>query len=170
MATIYILRHAEAQAGAAGSDHERPLSARGERAALVIGQYMRQESLQPGLVLCSSANRAQATWALAASRLAVRPETDVSDDLYTCTADDLMERLRLLPGDLASVLIVGHNPVLQQLAVTLVRDAEGDSLERLARDLPPGGFAAISFGDHGWRSVARHGGHLSFFVTPPLLV
>lgn len=170
MATLYILRHAEAQPESPGGDHERPLSARGERAALVIGQYMRQEGLQPGLVLCSGANRAQATWALVASRLDVRPDTEVSDELYQATADDLLQRLRAVDREVATVLLVGHNPVLQQLAVALVRDAEGESLERLAADLPPAGLACIGFGTYGWHAIGRHTGHLHLFVTPRALV
>lgn len=170
MAALYILRHAEAQSATPGGDHERPLSARGERAALVIGQYMRQEGLQPGLVLCSSANRAQSTWALAAGRLDVRPDTEVDTDLYQATADDLLDRLHAVDGDVALVLLIGHNPVLHQLAVTLVREAEGDSLERLAADLPPAGLAGIGFGSYGWHAIGRHTGHLNLFVTPRALV
>jgi phosphohistidine phosphatase len=170
MTMLYILRHAEAQSGTAGGDHERPLSAAGERAALVVGQYMRQQGLQPGLILCSGAARAQATCALVSSRLDLRPETTVTDELYSCTAADLQEKLRALGPDVPSALVIGHNPVLQQLAVSLVHDAEGDALERLNTDLPPGGLVGISFGEHGWRGALRHAGHLTFFVTPRMLV
>jgi len=170
MTTLYILRHAEAQSGTAGGDHERPLTAAGERAALVVGQYMRQQGLQPAIVLCSGAARAQATCSLVLGRLEGRPETTITDELYSCTAEELAAKLRALGTDVASALVVGHNPVLQQLAVSLVHDAEGDALERLNTDLPPGGLVGISFGDHGWGGARRHAGHLTFFVTPQTLV
>ncbi|HYA44892.1 MAG TPA: histidine phosphatase family protein, partial [Acidimicrobiales bacterium] len=114
---LYLLRHAKSSWGEPNlEDRARPLAPRGLKAAKDVGDHMRKGTIAPALVLCSTALRARQT--LEALRLP--GEASYEDSLYGASAADLMARLRRLPATLGSVMLVGHNPGLQELAVSLV--------------------------------------------------
>jgi phosphohistidine phosphatase len=155
---LILLRHAKSSwDDPALADHDRPLSPRGRRAAKLIREHLRREEIAISLVLCSSARRARETVEL------VDPpgELMVEDRLYAASADQLLGRLRALPDDFQAVLLVGHNPAIQELAVGLARNA-GDLA---ARKFSTGGLATLSFSG-SWRSLAPEGTELVGFVTP----
>ena len=111
MPTLLLLRHAKSEWADAGpADHDRPLAARGERAALTMGQFMRQQDLCPDLVLCSSAKRACDTYELVASRLDGAPDVLIERELYPPGPRALLARLRRVADAIASLVLVAHNP------------------------------------------------------------
>jgi len=170
MRALYLLRHAEAEAGArSGGDHARPLSARGEAAALQIGQYLRREAIQPELALCSSAERARATLTLVTSQLDTPPRVVIEASLYGIDAGGLLELLRGTDPSVTVLLVVGHNPTLHQLAYALAGEADGDALRRLAPNLPPAGLACLMFDQPSWAQLQPGGGRLRRFVSPDTL-
>jgi phosphohistidine phosphatase len=117
MARLYLLRHAKSSwKDASLDDHDRPLAPRGRKAAKAIGRYMRDQGIEPELVLCSTARRARQTL----ERLGP-PGLDarIEPELYGAGADALLARLRGVPDAVASVLLIGHNPGMQQLAFNL---------------------------------------------------
>jgi phosphohistidine phosphatase len=118
---LYLLRHAKSSwKHPELGDHERPLAGRGRRAAEAIARHLDEHGIAPELVLCSTARRARETFeriepALGAAT--VRYERQ----LYGATADVLLERLRTLPDEIAAVMLLGHNPAIEQLALELAR-------------------------------------------------
>jgi phosphohistidine phosphatase len=130
MRRLYLLRHAKSSWEDAGlADHDRPLAPRGRRAAKAIGRYLRDSGIEPQLVLCSSARRAQETLERAGLAGRVEPE------LYGASADALLARLRHISPEVRSVMLIGHNPGVQQLALLLARP--GPKLDELAVKFPP---------------------------------
>jgi phosphohistidine phosphatase len=114
---LYLLRHAKSSwKDERLDDHDRPLAPRGKRASKAIGRYLRDHDIEPELVLCSSAKRARQTL----ERLGpAGVDARVEPELYAAGAHDLLERLRAVPDDVASVMLIGHNPGMQQLASLL---------------------------------------------------
>lgn len=164
MPTLLLLRHAKSAWDDPDlADHERPLNARGRRAAPAMGRRVRAEGLAPDLVLCSSARRAQETWELAGREVAVRPKVLVERGLYLCGADVLLARLRKL-GVENCVLLVAHNPDLHELAGALAGSGPPEALRALRTKLPTGGLAALAI--EGWRTLGPRAGRLLFFATP----
>jgi phosphohistidine phosphatase len=128
---LYVLRHAKSSwDDPTLGDHERPLAPRGRRAAKALRRHLTQEGIRPALVLCSSAQRAQETH----ERVAPRGKLVVEEGLYGATADELTERLRELPERIPSVMLIGHNPALQE-AILLLADAGSVAGERRSTDL-----------------------------------
>lgn len=158
---LFLLRHAKSSWDEPGlSDHDRPLAARGRRAATLIGEHLLAEQVAPALVLCSSAQRARQTLDL------VRPEgrVEIEPELYRASATELMDRLRRVPDDIEETLLIGHNPAIHTLALILARDpgslAEGK--------YPTGALATLSFAG-SWSELRRAGATLRGFIKPKSL-
>jgi phosphohistidine phosphatase len=155
---VFLLRHAKSSwDDPALDDHDRPLSARGRRAAGLIGAYLDREQVQASLVLCSSARRTRETLELIAAPGEVRTERD----LYGASADQLLARLRRVPDDVAAVMMIGHNPSIHDLAVSLAAN-DGDLG---ARKFPTGALATLTFAGP-WSELQQGGADLVTFVTP----
>ncbi len=126
---LYLLRHAKSSWDDPElEDHDRPLAPRGRRNSSALGEHLRREGIEPELVLCSSARRARETLARLLPALESETEIRIEHGLYAAGSAQLLARLREVPPGVASVLMVGHNPGLEDLASRL--DADG-SLVRL---------------------------------------
>jgi phosphohistidine phosphatase len=116
---LLLLRHAKSSWDDAQlDDQDRPLAPRGRRAAKKVATYMRREGIVPDLVLCSPAAWARQTFEL----LGLGPKAEVrfDDGLYGASAGELLARLRKLDDTAGSVLVIGHNPGIEDLAAALV--------------------------------------------------
>jgi phosphohistidine phosphatase len=148
MKRLYLLRHAKSSwEDESLADHDRPLSARGRRAADAIGRYLREHDIEPELVLCSSSARTRETLA----RIGL--SGDIDRDLYGASAGELLTRVRALPASLGSVLVIGHNPGMHDLALALT----GEPRDKY----PTGALAVIELEDWTARS-----GRMARFIRP----
>jgi phosphohistidine phosphatase len=160
---VFVLRHAKSSWSDPGiADHDRPLSGRGRRSATAVAASFLADQLQPQLVLCSSAERARQT--LAPLRKVLPPDTPIliESGLYLATADALLERLRSLDDGVRRVLLVGHNPGLQDL----VRALAGPTVLGPA-GLPTAALVAIRVKAPKWSALgAGTAGTVSVRVHP----
>jgi len=155
---LFLLRHAKSSwDDPALDDHDRPLSARGRRAASLIGAYLDRQQVDIALVLCSSARRTRETLAL----ISAPGEICIERELYGVSADQLLARLRRVPDDVAAVMLIGHNPAIHDLAVSLAA-SPGDLA---ARKFPTGALATLTFGGP-WHALEPGQADLAGFVTP----
>jgi len=169
MRTLWLLRHAKASLGRKGlADHERPLNARGRDAAARIGRHLAQRAVCPDLALCSSALRARQTLERVIAALDAEPEIRVESDLYLASEGALLRRLEELPDGASSVLLVGHNPGIGELAAQLAVRGGSDGVEEVREAYPTGALAELRLGSQRWRDLAR-GCELVAFVTPKQL-
>lgn len=170
MRQLILLRHAKSSWDDPGlPDHARPLNARGRRAAAVMAAVMRDLGLAPDLVLVSSARRTLQTLE-ALAPLPDSPIVEPMDDLYLATWQRMLDTLRGLPETVRSVLVIGHNPGLHDLALAL---AGPDAMERgtapgtarLAENFPTAALAEFSVA-LPWRSLAQGQARLLRFIAP----
>jgi phosphohistidine phosphatase len=163
MKSLYLLRHAKSSWDAPGlADHDRPLAPRGRRAAKTLAKHIRREGIAPALVLCSPARRARETLAGIAPVLGEDTEVELESDLYGAAEDDLLGRLRAIPETVPSVILIGHNPGIQALALEL---ASGPGRERIADKYPTGALATFTF-DRSWRELGPRAAELVAYVRP----
>jgi phosphohistidine phosphatase len=134
--TLYLLRHAKSSwDDPALSDHDRPLSSRGRRASGVIADYLRREAIAPDLVLCSSSTRTRETLERISAGIKAKIAVEIEDGLYAASSSDLLAMLNAVEPRVDSVLLIGHNPAIQELALALA--GKGVQLDRL-REVPHG--------------------------------
>jgi phosphohistidine phosphatase len=164
--TLYLLRHAKSSwADPTLVDHERPLAPRGRRDAKRIAKHLLRLGAEPELVLCSSAARTRETLELL--RPAVGNATVmIEDGLYAASSDALLARVRGVPDGVASVMLIGHNPSLQELAVVLA--SAGDEQERLEAKFPTAALATLAVAGT-WSRVVPGAATLIAYVVPKQL-
>jgi phosphohistidine phosphatase len=119
MLDLLILRHAKAASGLPVSDHDRPLTDRGERQAAAVGVRLADESLLPRRIITSTAQRAQTTALHVADACGLEDSIIQLPSLYLADLKQLLAIVRGLPDALDRVLLVGHNPGLEQLVGAL---------------------------------------------------
>ncbi|GAA1988566.1 SixA phosphatase family protein [Kitasatospora viridis] len=164
---IIVLRHAKADWPQV-DDHERPLAERGRAEAPVAGQWLADSGINPEYVLCSTSVRTRETWKLAAHELPKRQRRTVFEKrIYDATAGEIIEVLKETPGDVADLLLVGHNPGVQNLVEVLAGDESlGDELNQLRqRGFPTAGIAVLTF-DGAWDGVEPGVGRLVSYYVP----
>lgn len=176
MLTLMLLRHAKSSwDDPAVPDVERPLAKRGKKAAPAVGAALARMGLRPDLVICSSAARAKETLALVLAELgSPTPQVVYDDAVYMAQPEALLARLCRIKADEIGgvprhVMLVGHNPGLEDLALLLVRDGAADDLALLAEKFPTGAVAVIAFNAKSWSSVEPGAGRLEHFLTPKRL-
>jgi len=161
---VLLLRHAKSSwKDASLADHDRPLSGRGRAAAKAIGRHLGDEGVQPRLVLCSTAKRARETLLRIEPALG-RHEVRAERQLYGASADALLARLRRLPDKVDTVLVIGHNPGLQDLALALA--AAGPARDQVAEKYPTAALATLELVGEHWRELGPGGAELVAFVRP----
>jgi phosphohistidine phosphatase len=169
MRQLLLLRHAKSSwDDPALSDHARPLNARGRRAAAAMAQAMRELGLAPDIVLVSSARRTLQTLE------ALTPFEDAAliepmDALYLAPWRRLLEAIQDVPETARSLLLIGHNPGLHELALALAGAdgiaRGGPSLQRLAEGYPTGALAEFTIASP-WHLLEPGGGRLVRFIHP----
>lgn len=169
MRQLLLLRHAKSSWDDPRlSDHARPLNARGRRNAAAMGEAMRDLGLAPDIVLVSSARRTLQTLE-AIQPLEGSPLVEPMDALYLAPWPSLLELLREVRETARSVLLIGHNPGLHDLAMALVGAAgmAGGSpmAARLAEAYPTCALTEFAIA-LPWRLLEPGGGRLLRFLTP----
>jgi phosphohistidine phosphatase len=161
--TLYLLRHAKSSwTDPSLGDYERPLAPRGRRDAKRLSKHLRRLEAGPDLVLCSSAARTQETLDLLGSALEDSTVL-LEEELYGASRDDLLARVRLVPDAVTSVMVIGHNPGLHELALELV--STGDELTRLERKFPTCALATLTIAG-SWERMAPGDAVLATFLVP----
>jgi phosphohistidine phosphatase len=165
---LLLLRHAKSSWSDPGlEDHDRRLNERGREAAPAMGAFMRKQKLIPDLVLCSPACRAHDTWTLLSEELEATPKVVVEDAIYDFgNGERVLEAVRQRGGRATSVLVVGHNPSLEELALRLIGKGDADLRRRLAEKYPTCALAVLEFETLDWRDVKGGEARLVSFTRP----
>ncbi len=144
-------------------DRDRPLNERGRRAAATMRLKMRELGLAPDVVLVSTAKRTLETLA-ALEPWDDAPLIEPMDTLYLASLPQLLSALHGVPETVRSVLLIGHNPGMHELAITLAGPARAAE-KRLADGFPTGALADFAVAGAWWQ-IGEGSGRLQHFVTP----
>jgi phosphohistidine phosphatase len=158
MKTLFLLRHAKSSwQDASLPDFERPLNKRGQRAAPLIGKFMRRRKLQPELILCSPAERARQTVALVQETASLKAELRYEERIYEATLAHLRAVVSQIDEKAASALLVGHNPGMEELLQFLTNEI---------RRMPTAALAHITLNIERWADVKEQSGELVRLISP----
>ncbi len=166
MRRLILLRHAKSDWPDGVPDHERPLAKRGRRTAPLMGTYLVKQGLLPDLALISTARRAIETWELASAACGRTIAWKEEPRLYDAAATTLLDIVREAPRRIGTLLIVGHNPGLEEFAGILIGKGPEPALSALHQKFPTAGLAVIDFAVQDWTEIADGLGELELFQTP----
>jgi phosphohistidine phosphatase len=150
MPVLYVLRHAKSDQHLGLPDHERPHNDRGRRQAPDVGRHLAGQGVTLDMAVVSTATRTRETWDLVSAGLAERPHVHFDAKVYNASLDDLLEVVRELPDDAATVLLVGHNPGVSQLVAALTSEPV---------DMPTSALAVVELSS-AWSEVSAGSGRL----------
>jgi phosphohistidine phosphatase len=170
MRRLMLIRHAKSELAEKGqADLDRSLSARGREVAPHMGHYIARHALKPDRALVSAARRTRETWDLLAEAFDKAPPAVFDPRLYEAQAKALLAILRETPAGVHALLMVGHNPAMQELASLLMATGDMTARQNLLEKFPTAALAVIDFAVDRWDEVAPHAGRLDRFVTPRAL-
>ncbi|MDO6965013.1 SixA phosphatase family protein [Rhizobium alvei] len=169
MRRLLLLRHGKSVWPDFVDDHDRPLAPRGEKASRIIGAYLGRLDPRPDGVIVSTAKRTMATWEEVRPYLAANLDSTETSAIYEASAEDLMAELRKVGDEVQTLLVIGHNPGLQALALTLIGEDHSDAAARLATKFPTAALAMIDLAIDHWSDLHPETGRLYAFVTPKTL-
>jgi phosphohistidine phosphatase len=165
MRRVYLLRHAKSSwKDRSLADRDRPLAGRGKRAAKAVAGHIEAAGIRPDLVLCSPARRSRETLNGVEAAFGERVEARFEEALYGASVAELLARLRALPPEVDSVMIVGHNPGLEELALALA--SEGAERARLQEKYPTAALATIDLPADDWSAIEPGSGEFVAYVRP----
>jgi phosphohistidine phosphatase len=168
---LLLLRHAKTVPQAPGiDDHERELMARGREDAPKLGRYIQKSGYAPDLILASTSRRTVETVELVTDEFPGTQRIDYLEALYLAEPEVILSIVRLAPDTVKSLLVVGHNPGMEQIATHLAREPvkrkEKGRFDLIEEKFPTAALAVLDFEVARWRDVAPGEGALKDFVRP----
>jgi phosphohistidine phosphatase len=171
MPRLLLLRHAKAERSRPGErDHDRRLAERGRNDAPKVGAYLSKHALTPDHVIVSTAARTRETWELAAAALGGSPPVVFDERIYEASPHTLLAVIKETGPNVGTLLVIGHNPGLQELAALLIATGDIEARQRLREAFPTSALAAIEFALEGWDKLHPQGGRLAHFIEPRSLL
>ncbi len=155
--TLILLRHGKSDWSGDEPDLDRPLAKRGRHQAPEAGGWLAANIGSIDLAIVSPAVRAWSTWDLVSGALEVLPRTRIDDRVYAASPRELLTVVRELPDDLLTVVLVGHNPGIEDLVSLLT----GESTP-----MPTSALAVITLSG-SWSAAGQHAGVLVASGRPP---
>ncbi|MFG2133388.1 SixA phosphatase family protein [Streptomyces sp. NPDC048751] len=163
---LVVLRHAKSAWPEGVPDHERPLAPRGRRDAPAAGRALAEIDCLPDLALCSTATRARETWELASAQWGTPPPVRHDPRLYAADVPELLQVVREAPAQAATLLLIGHNPGLEELVLDLAGDGLDNLLDEVRLKFPTSAIAVLTWRGTTWRDLTPGTALLTWMAVP----
>ena len=166
MRTIMFLRHAKSSHDDSSlKDFDRPLADRGKQDAPLLGRFLRQVNRCPDLIISSTARRAKQTAVLVADQAGFEPSSiQWEEELYYGGARDYLKLVQKGPGKADSIMLVGHNPLIEE-AVSLLCSEPGSYVVRM----PTAALVSLEHPALEWSQVKAGTSRFQWMMIPKLL-
>ncbi|MEO0381910.1 MAG: histidine phosphatase family protein [Pseudomonadota bacterium] len=163
--TLLLMRHAKSSWDDSGlADFERPLNKRGKQAARAVAPLI--AAWQPHWIGCSTAKRTRQTLMPILEELPTPTEISLLPALYESNEAAYLRMLRALPSAIDRALVIGHNPVMEDLTSLLIGSAEPRALERISEKFPTGTLVVLECAISRWSDLAPHCANLLDTIRP----
>lgn len=164
---LVLLRHAKSDYPMGVADHDRPLASRGNREAPAAGAWLRENNVVPDFIVTSDALRTRSTCAWVISELGEKAPTPYLDSrVYGASSTKLCAIINETPETVTTLLVIGHQPVLQELAMRLASvDSDEEAVYELAMDYPTLGMTVLET-TKDWAEIDGRDMRVTNFVVP----
>ncbi len=161
--TLLLMRHAKSDYPSGVADHDRPLASRGIREAGLAGDWLRANASAIDEVLCSTATRARETLA----RTGIDAPVRYTERLYGATPGTMIEEINAVGDEVKTLLVVGHEPTMSGLALTLADDdgTDNEVVERISVKFPTSAIAVLTV-PCAWKALEPGRAALIGFEVP----
>lgn len=168
MARLFLLRHAKSSWDEAGlADYDRPLNIRGKSSAPIMGRHMADHALMPDRILCSGSRRTRETFAGILPFIKGDFDAKFLRSIYSGMAMTYAPILKTHGGTAKTLMLIGHNPTIQETALSLIGRGNPDLIEQIREKFPTAGLAVIDFDElDDWARLAEGTGRIVAFFRP----
>ncbi|MXN63697.1 histidine phosphatase family protein [Stappia sp. GBMRC 2046] len=167
MKRLLLLRHAKSDWSQPDlGDFERTLNDRGRRSAPLMGRHIAGHAMLPDRVLCSTARRARETLSLLIPFFDREMDIRTLRGLYDASEDDYLEIIRKFGGSAKTLMVLGHNPAMQETALGLAGNGNPELIEAISGKFPTAGLAVIDFEAPDWSDIEAKSGRVVAFFRP----
>ncbi|MGY6019296.1 SixA phosphatase family protein [Streptomyces spinosirectus] len=163
---LVVLRHAKSAWPDGVADHERPLAPRGLRDAPAAGRALAEADCLPDLALCSTALRARQTWELASAQWGTPPPVRRDPRLYGADATELLDVVHEVSAEVETLLLVGHNPGLEELVLDLAGEDLDGALDEVRAKFPTSAIAVLAWHGPDWDALVPGTALLTTMLVP----
>lgn len=164
---VYLLRHAKSDwSNMALADRDRPLNKRGEKASSLIGARLAEDGFQVDQVICSTAQRAVQTLERVVAAGSFNWQVDYTCCLYGAGANRLLSVIHKQDDKHDSILLVGHNPGLEELALALSFSGDPGLFRKVRKKVPTGSLISLDFNHDSFAQIGVGTGKLVNFMRP----
>ncbi len=167
MKRLYLLRHSKA--GHAGKkildDQDRPVTDKGIELCIHIAEQIKKIDPFPQLILCSPALRAKQTSDLLLRQMEKKVRVQMESGLYLAEPEDLFEILRETDDAISSLMVIGHNPGLQEFAILLSGKGNKKKFRQMRNNFPPPSMATLDIHINEWAEMEERCGELLDFIV-----
>ena len=172
MKKLYLLRHAQASNPQGMDDRDRPLLEAGRQECKKMNSYLQENNIKPEVVLCSDAVRTMQTANFVIPRVfsTEKTEDDViqitpNKKLYLATPGEIIKEISKIDDEVNSIMVVAHNPGIQQLAVILAGSGNAEFINEIRIGYPTCALTEFSFDINNWKKIEPRSGVLESFVV-----
>lgn len=167
MKTLTVMRHAKSSWDDPGlNDFDRPLNARGRKAARAMGKELKHRGFRFDQVIASPAMRVRETLNVFAEGYGEEFEVRFEPEIYEATVDRLLHLVREIPESVTAPLLVGHNPGLHELLLELTCDDRDKLRHHVAAKLPTAAVATVRFPAERWADIEPGSGEIAELIVP----
>jgi phosphohistidine phosphatase len=167
MKTLYLMRHAKAGwDDPQQRDYDRPLTPRGQAAAVLMGRFLRAQGISVDLLFASPAMRNAMTWERLESSWKSGIAPRFEDAIYMATVDTLLGLIQSAPRTAKAVMLLGHNPGMEDLSFKLLHDGDAGGMDLLDQGFKTAALAELSFDVADWADITAKSATLQRFITP----
>ena len=167
---LSLLRHAKSSWDDPGlDDHDRPLNARGRKAAALMGKFIAAEGLVPDRICSSTSLRTRQTLAILTQEWPAQVETQFDRALYLAEPAALLAEVKRTPKGTSHVMLLCHNPGIEQFAAELLASGPSNAVAAMTRKYPTAGLAVFALATETWGKTELASARLLRFVTPRIL-
>jgi phosphohistidine phosphatase len=167
MTILTVMRHAKSSWGDSGlKDFDRPLNDRGRTSARAVGGELKRRKARFDRVFASPALRVRETLEEVAKGYGKALDVRFDAQIYAADEQTLLDLVRSIPGEVHAPLIVGHNPGLQELLLSLAHDDEQGLRRKVSAKYPTAAVAVVELPGVRWDEVAPDSGEIVELILP----
>jgi phosphohistidine phosphatase len=167
MKTLYLMRHAKAGwDDPQQRDYDRPLNPRGEAAAVLMGRFLKAQAIQVDLLLASPAVRNAMTWERLESAWKSGIAPGFEAGIYMASVDTLLALVQSAPPAAKAMMLLGHNPGMEDLSFKLLHDGDAGGMDLLDQGFKTAAIAELTFDVAQWSEITPKSATLQRFITP----
>lgn len=171
MKKLYLLRHAKSDYPAnVRDDKNRPLNERGKNACKIMGAFLKENNIAPDMIISSDALRTKQTIKNIIDESCLRNKVDFTKNLYLASAGEILKEVAKINNNLNNVMVVAHNPGIQELAAILFKDGDEEKLRKIKTKYPTASLSSFILHTNSWSEIYPASCTLEFFVSPKDLV